>query len=154
MTTFLFGDSHTIVVKKVGYQDDNKTNHIVQDPENVLDLYLPIKQVSYTAFELVQVGTIGLILSYTYLQYPVIINATTNDDISLSNFEVFIDDSPSKTSLEADNTTTTTKFDFGSSIKIVVKKIGHVDANVTAYLIQDKENIVNVNLPKKRVSVS
>ena len=67
---------------------------------------------------------------------------------------MFINNSPNKTVLQADNKTTTKKFDFGSSIKIVVKKIGHEDANITAYLVQDKENIVHLNLPKKRVRLS
>ena len=43
---FLFHNTHTIEVKKEGYEDANKTDHVVQDPENVIDLYLPIKQVS------------------------------------------------------------------------------------------------------------
>ena len=44
---FLFNDTHTIEVKKEGYEDANKTGHVVQDPENIIDLYLPIKQVYF-----------------------------------------------------------------------------------------------------------
>ena len=61
---------------------------------------------------------------------------------------------PNKTELDSDNKTTIKRFNFGISLKIVVKKIGHQDANVTNYMIQDKENIVHLNLPKKRVSVN
>ena len=45
VTAFVFGDKHTVIVKKKGHEDANKTDHIIQDPENVIDLYLPKKQV-------------------------------------------------------------------------------------------------------------
>ena len=72
--------------------------------------------------------------------------------MTLLNFDVFLNDSPNKTELENDNKTTKSKFDFGSNLKILVKKIGHQDANVTSFLIEDKENILPLNLPKKQVS--
>ena len=43
---FTFGDTHTIVVKKEGYIEAIKTNYVIKDPENIIDFYLPIKEVS------------------------------------------------------------------------------------------------------------
>ena len=65
---------------------------------------------------------------------------------------MFIDNSPNKTNLQADNKTTIDTFLFGATHTILVKKIGHEDANKTDHIIQDPDNIINLNLPMKEVS--
>ena len=82
-----------------------------------------------------------------------IINATTDNGEVLTDFEVFIDNSPNKTDLGSDNKTTVSNFPFGSNLFIEVKKKGYMDANETSYLVQDIENIIHLNLPIKRVSL-
>ena len=70
----------------------------------------------------------------------------------MTDFEVFIDNSPNKTVLKSDNKTTVATFIFGANHSIVVKKVGHKDANKTDYVIKDPENVIDFNLPKNRVS--
>ena len=80
-----------------------------------------------------------------------IINATTNDNVALTGFEVFINGSTTKAVFESDNKTTVSTYDFNTKLDIVAKKIGHQDANETNYMIKDLENIIDLNLPKNRV---
>ena len=80
------------------------------------------------------------------------INATTDGGVILEEFDVFVDGSNVTEALDVDNKTTLTTFVFDDSHDIIVKKVGHEDANQTNYVIQDPENMINLNLPKKRVS--
>ena len=82
------------------------------------------------------------------------INATTDGDLELTDFEVFIDGSNLTEIMDVDNKTTVATFVFGDTHTIVVKKVGHEDANQTDYVIQDPTNIINLNLPRKRVCAS
>ena len=94
-----------------------------------------------------------MVLSYMFLkQYPLTINATTDGDMVLNGFDVFIDGSNVTEALTSDNRTTIRDFVFGDEHNITVKKVGHEDANQTNYLIQDPSNIIDLNLPKNRVS--
>ena len=94
-----------------------------------------------------------LALFYRFpFQYEIIINATTDGGAELTDFEVFVDFSPNKTVLQSDNKTTVDTFVFGAIHTIVVKKVGHQDANITDYEIKDPENVIDLNLPKNRVS--
>ena len=70
----------------------------------------------------------------------------------MQDFEVFIDNSPNKTALQADNKTTVTTFVFGDSHTIEVKKEGYEDANKTGHIVQDLDNVINLYLPIKQVS--
>ena len=90
-------------------------------------------------------------LSFNF-KYPIIINATTNNNTELTDFEVFIDNSPNKTNLQPDKKTTVDTFLFGATHTILVKKIGHEDANKTDHVIQDPENIIDLSLPRKEVT--
>ena len=69
----------------------------------------------------------------------------------LTGFDVFIDGSNATEALDADNKTTLKTFVFNDSHNILVKKVGHEDANQTNYVIIDPTNVINLNLPKKRV---
>ena len=80
-------------------------------------------------------------------------NVTTDGGEELVGFEVFVDSSNVSETLNADNKTTLNKFVFGDTHTIVVKKIGHEDANKTGHVVQDPENVIVLNLPKKRVSI-
>ena len=148
MNTFIFGDTHDIVVKKVGHKDANQTNYMIKHPDNVIDLNLPKKRV----------GSNEKFRSYVFkqlfqFQYPLIINATTDGGEVLVGFEVYIDSSNVSEALESDNITTSNTFVFGDIHDIFVRKVGHHDANETSYMIIDPENTIHLNLPKKRVSL-
>ena len=82
------------------------------------------------------------------------INATTDGGMVLTGFDVFIDGSNVTEALDADNKTTLKTFVFDDSHDILVRKVGHEDANKTGYVIMDPTNIINLNLPKKRVSLN
>ena len=89
---------------------------------------------------------------YALKQYQIIINATTDGNMSLSSFDVFIDGSNVTEDLDVDNKTTLNTFVFNDIHNVFVKKVGHEDANRTNYVIMDPINIIDLNLPKKRVS--
>ena len=78
---------------------------------------------------------------------------TTDEGEELFGFDVFVDSSNVSESLDVDNKTTLNTFVFDDTHTIVVKKTGHEDANKTDHVVQDPENVIELNLPKKRVSV-
>ena len=78
-------------------------------------------------------------------------NVTTDGGVVLTGFDVFIDGSNVTEVLKADNKTTLKTFVFGDSHDILVKKVGHDNANLTSYTVQDPENMIQLNLPKKTV---
>ena len=45
LNTFVFGDTHDIIVKKVGHQNDNETSYVIKDPENMIHFFLAKKRV-------------------------------------------------------------------------------------------------------------
>ena len=45
VNTFVFGDSHDILVTKNGYQDASQINYVVKDPDNEIDFNLPKERV-------------------------------------------------------------------------------------------------------------
>ena len=92
-----------------------------------------------------------VILLYVAFQYPFILNVTTDGDEELFGFDVFVDSSNASETLDVDNKTTLNTFVFGDIHTIVVKKIGHEDANKTDYMVMDPDNVIVLNLPKKRV---
>ena len=81
-------------------------------------------------------------------------NVTTDGGEQLLGFDVFVDSSNTSETLGADNKTTVRKFVFGDTHSIVVKKIGHDDANKTDFVVMDPENVIVLNLPKKKVCFS
>ena len=85
-------------------------------------------------------------------QYPFIFNITTDGGVQLLGSKVFIDGSNVTEALDADNKTTLKKFVFGDSHDILATKIGHDSANLTSYIVKDPENIIQLNLPKKKVA--
>ena len=151
LNTFVFGDTHTIVVKKIGHEDDNKTDHVVIYPENVIVLNLPkrrVRKINLESRRLLEFESTCL------LQYPLTINATTDGGQILDDFDVFIDGSNVTEALDTDNKTTINTFVFGDTHDVMVKKVGHESANQTSYVIQHPENTIDLNLPKKRVGVN
>ena len=80
-------------------------------------------------------------------------NVTTDGGEELFGFEVFVDSSNVSETLGSDNKTTINTFVFEDIHTISVKKSGHDDANKTGYVVKDPENIIDLNLPKKRVSL-
>ena len=86
------------------------------------------------------------------IQYPFILNVTTDGGEPLLGFDVFVDFYCVSEILKVDNKTTNRTFVFGDKHTIVVKKTGHEDANKTDHIVQDPENVISLNLPKKRVS--
>ena len=81
-------------------------------------------------------------------------NVTTDGGEQLLGFDVFVDSSNASEALGTDNKTTVRKFVFGDTHSIVVKKIGHDDANKTDFVVMDPENVIVLNLPKKKVCFS
>ena len=71
----------------------------------------------------------------------------------LADFDVLIDGSNITETLDVDNKTTLKTFIFNDTHNVLVKKVGHEDANRTDYVIKDPTNIIDLNLPKKRVRI-
>ena len=80
-------------------------------------------------------------------------NVSTDGGQELLGFDVFVDSSNTSETLAADNKTTVNTFVFGDTHTIVVKKIGHKDANKTDHVVMDPENVIVLNLPKKKVCI-
>ena len=140
-----------ITMVATGYVTGNLSDHIVVKEttglENTKNLTLIIKTVRHMFSRFTGLS----ILNKIHFQYPLIINATTNDNVELTGYEVFINGSATKAVFESDNKTTVSTYDFNTKLDIVAKKIGHQDANETNYMIKDLENIIDLNLPKNRV---
>ena len=68
------------------------------------------------------------------------------------NFDVYVDGSNVSEALDVDNKTTLNTFIFGDAHDILVTKVGHQDDNATNYVVQDPKNVIELNLPKKRVN--
>ena len=84
------------------------------------------------------------------MQYPLVIQATTNADAPLTGFKVF--EGETELALKADGKTTVKQFAFGSTItSIKVTKTGYTDDTKENIAIVDGENSIAVNLPIKMV---